>query len=351
MELTLICPKSYGRLGEILDESLKNFSLHKVSTPQEENLRGRRIIFAFSLSEDGIDENLFHWLSYMRKNPDCLAKSVAGVVIDGQGELYTKSIGREFVLAASMAGCIFPGRALVEGTGSLRNFKTSAKKLNCSPAQAYQFSVTDLAQRVLKFSLVSKNKPNILAIHASSRKTSNTLALWNQLRNLLADNFTINEIGLRNGTLEDCAGCPYTTCLHYGENEQCFYGGVIVKEFYPAIRSCDALMILCPNYNDALPANLSAAINRLTALYRTTSFADKAIFAIIVSGYSGSDIIATQIISALNMNKGFWLPSRFCLMETANDRGEAISLLGIDSRLKIFAENIIGSLTKGGTFS
>ncbi len=32
---------------------------------------------------------------------------------------------------------------------------------------------------------------------------------------------------------------------------------------------------------------MTAAINRLTALYRTTSFADKAVFAIVVSGYSG----------------------------------------------------------------
>ena len=35
---------------------------------------------------------------------------------------------------------------------------------------------------------------------------------------------------LRNGTLEDCAGCPYTTCLHFGEQGGCFYGGVMVQE-------------------------------------------------------------------------------------------------------------------------
>ena len=83
------------------------------------------------------------------------------------------------------------------------------------------------------------------------------------------------------------------------------------------------MVLLCPNYNDALSANLTAAINRLTALYRTASFADKAVFAIVVSGYSGGDIVASQVAGAMGMNKGFWLPGRFCMLETANDKGEA----------------------------
>ena len=48
-------------------------------------------------------------------------------------------------------------------------------------------------------------------------------------------------------------------CLHYGEQGECFYGGVMVQEVYPAIREADAVVLLCPNYNDALSANLTAA--------------------------------------------------------------------------------------------
>ena len=44
---------------------------------------------------------------------------------------------------------------------------------------------------------------------------------------------------------------------------------------YPAIMECDALVMLCPNYNDAISANLAAFINRLTALLRKTKFYDK----------------------------------------------------------------------------
>ena len=133
-------------------------------------------------------------------------------------------------------------------------------------------------------------------------------------------------------------------CLHFGEQGDCFYGGVMVQEVYPSIREADAVILLCPNYNDALSANLTAAITRLTALYRTTPFSDKAVFALVVSGYSGGDIVASQVVSAMNMNKGFWLPANFALLETANDAGTAIALPGIDERLDSFTKNILQHL-------
>ena len=168
---------------------------------------------------------------------------------------------------------------------------------------------------------------------ASSRPTSNTLALWGRCRRRLEAGCDITEIGLRNGALTDCAGCPYTACLHFGERGGCFYGGVMQDEVYPAVRAADALVLLCPNYNDALPANLTACVNRLTALFRQTRFYDKAVFAIVVSGYSGGDTVARQVVAAMNMNKSFYLPGRFALIETANDPGQALALPGIQEQL------------------
>ena len=178
-------------------------------------------------------------------------------------------------------------------------------------------------------------------LHASIRKTSNTLAIWNRTEEYLKDApLEIRTISLQNGTLYDCAGCPYHTCLHYGEQGSCFYGGIMAEEVYPAVREADALVMLCANYNDALAANLTAFINRLTALFRQVRFYDKALFAVVVSGYSGSDIVAEQLIAALNMNKTFYLPPRFALLETANNAGQALTLPGIEERIRDFAENI-----------
>lgn len=120
----------------------------------------------------------------------------------------------------------------------------------------------------------------------------------------------------------------------------------MVTEVYPAVLSCDALLLLCPNYNDSISANLSAVINRLTALFRKTQFYDKYLFSIIVSGHSGSDLLAEQLISALNINKTFRLPASFAMMETANDPGDVLQLDDIDSRVRQFADNIKKSLVK-----
>ena len=343
--LTVVLPGEAAspRLSRVLRTAEEGRLTEEILSP-DQPLEHRRLLFAASLNEGGVNHGLLDLLAFLRTHSGALKGSVGGVLIDGPGDLYTKSMGRDLVLAASQAGCTFVGRPLVEGTGDLRNFTVQARNAGCSLGEAYHLAAADLTERVLSFSLPRRVHPQLLILHASSRQTSNTLALWSRVRARLEGTCGITEICLRNGTMEDCAGCPYTTCLHYGEQGDCFYGGVMVQEVYPAVRDADAVVLLCPNYNDALSANLTAAINRLTALYRTTSFQEKAVFAIVVSGYSGGDIVASQVVSALNMNKGFWLPANFCLLETANDRGEALALPGIEARLEQFAENILHQL-------
>ena len=345
--LTVVAPgpAPSERLVLTLEEALRGHSVERIVQPKGP-LQDRRVLFAVPVDETGGTPDVYQLLARLRAHPDFLRRSVGGILIDGAGDLYTKSLGRELALAANRAGCAFPGRGLVEATGALRNFTVQAKNGGCSLEEAYRRSVRDLADRVLCFEPPRADRPKLLVLHASSYRTSNTLALWSRVRERLESSCDITEIGLRNGTLEDCSGCPYTMCLHFGEVGSCFYGGVIVREVYPALREADAVVMLCPNYNDAVPANLSAAINRLTALYRTTPFDRKALFAIVVSGYSGGDIVAQQLAGALNMNKGFWLPPDFCLLETANDAGSAQKLPGIEARLEQFAANMLCQLKR-----
>ena len=340
--LTVVCPGDTAseRYALTLEHALRGHPA-RVRPRMDGSLENQRVLFAVPLDESGVNHGYYDLLAYLRTHPGCLDGSVGGVLVDGPGDLYTKAVGRELVLSASRAGCAFPGRPLVEATGDLRNFTVQAKNAGCSSEEAYRLAAADLTDRVLGFAPPKRHQPKLLVLHASNHRTSNTLALWSRCRERLGKVCEITEIGLRNGTLEDCAGCPYTMCLHFGEKGDCFYGGVMVQEVYPAIRESDAVVLLCPNYNDALSANLTAAINRLTALYRTTPFTDKAVFAIVVSGYSGGDIVARQVVSALNMNKGFWLPPNFCLLETANDAGTAVELPGIEERLSEFTENIL----------
>lgn len=328
------------RLTKILDHSLAGYEYESITTLEEyHNLQNKKLLFAINLGESGINLEYYRFLKQLRLERNCLEGCVAGIIMDGNSELFTKSVAREFVFTANMAGCTFPGRPLVEGTRSLNNLTIAAKNLETDNLGAYMESGRTLVEQIINFNPPKKECPNVLVIHASNHKTSNTINLWKMVEKHL-EGFDITDISIRNGTVMDCIGCPYTTCMHFGEENSCFYGGVIVDKVYPAIQKCDALVMLCPNYNDAISANLSAFINRLTALYRKVRFYDKYLFSVIVSGYSGSDIVAQQLISGLNMNKTFILPSRFAMMETANNPGSIFEIENIEEKAKAFADNI-----------
>lgn len=350
MSITLIHPAPDAgwagqRLDGVLKHALAGREVRTVRTAEElSGLEGQRLLLALPLGDAGVNLAYTHMLARLRQEPESLRGCTGGLIVDGAGELFTKSAAAEGALALNMAGCALVGRPLVEGTGSLANFAVQAKNLGTDLMGAYRHAAAELAGQVEEFVFPRKEKPEILVLHASSHHTSNTMDLWSRVREKLEGRCTVREIGLRNGTLSDCSGCPYTMCLHFGEQGGCFYGGVMQDEVYPAVRTADALVLLCPNYNDSLSANLTAFINRLTALFRQTRFYDKAIFAIVVSGYSGGDMVARQVIAAMNMNKSFYLPQRFALIETANNPGQALALPGIEDRLKEFGQNILNTL-------
>lgn len=346
--LTLIMPRcrerqKTERMRQVLSRALEGVEVKERIEFAEElhPLIGERILFAVMLGASGINLEYYGMLKQIRLHPEMFENCVGAVIVDGLSELYTKSLSRSLVFAANQAGCAFIGRPLVEGTESLANFHVQAQIGNTDQLGAYFNAASDLVQRLLEHKKVQRAHPKLLALHASSHRTSNTLALWEKVKGNLTG-CEITEIGLRNGEVSDCAGCPYITCMYFGEKGGCLYGGVMVEAVFPAVRDCDGLILLCPNYNDALSANLTAFINRLTALFRTVRFYEKQLFGVVVSGYSGSDIIAEQLIAALCMNKSFFLPARFCMMETANHPGSILKLPGIEERAAVFARRIEG---------
>ena len=362
-EILLIRPREPGgrensRLLKALREGLAGVRLQEVTEVSQleamtdesgrlapEGWTGKHLaLFAIDLGEYGVNLEYTRLLGWLRSHPKSLEGWTGGVTADADSDLYTKSAARELVFTANRAGCAFVGRPLVEGTKTLSNFAIVASNLGTDLYGAYVDSIHLLVKEMAKSQEPDKErKRELLVLHASSHKSSNTYAVWQGVKQYLTD-ISITEIGLRNGTLADCSGCPYKMCLHFGERGSCFYGGVMVENVYPAVKKADGILLLAPNYNDALSANLTAFINRLTALFRTTRFYDKKLFGIVVSGYSGSDLIAEQMIAALNMNKTFYLPGHFAMLETANHPGEAMKLPRIEERMRQYAKRIQNNL-------
>lgn len=318
-----------------LEQVLLQLNTEKVSL--DSDLRNRRILFAVAVDEAGPDPSFYACLRRLRQEADCLVGSTACVVVDGASELYTKAAAQELVLAANLAGCRFPGRALVEATGSLYNQHIQARNLGLGWQETYEWRVRDLARRLDEFQPPNFRRPKVLLLHASDQKRSNTLALGRAVCEHLAGDCEIREIQLLNGTVHDCRGCGYQACLHFSQNNTCFYGGVVAEEVLPAVREADLLLFLCPNYNDALGANLVALINRMTALVVQKDLGDTYVGAVVVSGYSGGDLVARQLLGAMNLNRGCILPPHFCLLQTAHDPGDAMKAADIGSRIAQYA--------------
>ena len=314
--------------------------LHTEPLSADDDLTDRRILFAVSVDEGGPDPAFYAFLRRLRTERDCMKGSSACVIVDGTTESYTKAAAQELILAANQAGCRFPGRPLVEATGSLYNQHIQARNLGLSWQETYFLRVRELAQRLEAYAAPRFQRPRILLLHASDQKRSNTLALGRAVCRHLADRCDIREIQLLNGAVQDCRGCGYQACLHFAEHDTCFYGGMVSEEVLPAIREADLLLFLCPNYNDALSANLVALINRMTGLVMKQDLGDKYLASVVVSGYSGGDLVARQLLGAMALNRGCALPPEFCLMQTAHDPGDAMKAFGVDGLVERFSERL-----------
>lgn len=344
-KLHLIQLGTSPRMERLLSFALEGIEVCRVHTEDMENgLCGARILFALHVDDFGAGAELHVLLRTLRRCAHSLEGSTGGILVDGDGELYTKAAAQAIALAANAAGCAFPGKPLVEGTGSLYNQHIAAKNLGVSLEEAYFLRARELVRRTLTAVPPRCPQPQLLMLHASSNRRSNTVWMGREVLRRLPPEIQTRELSLQNGTVFDCRGCSYDACLHFAENSRCFYGGAITEEVLPAVQQSSAILLLCPNFNDAVPANMTAFFNRLTNISVLRDLSDKYVFAIVVSGYSGSDLLARQIMGAMCMNKGVNLPPRFCLLQTANDPGSAQDSPGIAQKLDLFAERITKTL-------
>lgn len=345
--IDVIQPKSQPRLNAVLNDALRRSGVAYRLTPWTGELRNKRVFFALATDACGMDAQTLALLRRLRGEMDAMDGSFGALLVDGESELYTKQLAQELTLSANLSGCAFMGKPLVEGTGSLYNQHILAQQRGQSWEQTYVLRAAELLRRLDGFAPQRRERPRLLVLHASEYGRSSTLWLWQELRKRLDSACDIQEIALQNGTIHDCRGCSYRACLHFAQNGTCFYGGAISETVLPAVRDCDALLFLCPNYNDAVGANITALFNRLTSLLLHSDLYDKYLFGLIVSGYSGGDLVAKQLLGTMCLNKTIMLPPRFCMLQTANDLKSIREIPHLDAQLDAFAENLLKTVKIG----
>lgn len=334
--------KTSDVLEEMIEHASANLGASNLSnTGDLPDLRNSKILFAAELDPSGYCLDLFETINNLLiRGDEALLNSEAVLLLRSKTQFHTKSTAQSMIFNLNRVGCRFPGHPLVESIQDFMNFETWQTQLNMPLREICMMKSRELGEKLARYHPLPMERPKIVALHASSRQTSNTLMLWNLVKEHLRD-ADVRELHVESGEVVDCRGCSFKTCLHYGSQNSCYYGGVIANDILPAIKEADVLVWICPNYNDSVSAKLMAIINRMTVIYRTAEFDRKNLFAIVVSGNSGSDSVARQLIGSLNVNKNIQLPPYFALTAIANNPGTIMHYPGIEAMAKNFAGNIM----------
>ena len=150
MSITVLLPENLysAPLRALLEPLLPPGSVIRRPEDGMEDLQNRRLLFAVALDPSGCNLAYYGMLRALRGSDTLLRGSVAGVIVTGVGEFYTKDVARDMVFAANQAGCAFLGRPLVEATGSLRNFRIQAQIGGVDEKTAFRLAVRELIARL-----------------------------------------------------------------------------------------------------------------------------------------------------------------------------------------------------------
>ncbi len=313
---------------------------------QLDKLRYSHLLFLCDLNiigrDNGIDELLIHWKQQSEVNQ--LKGVTIAMLVKSNTVFHTKTYARELAWQLNGMGARIIGRPLVELLPFYDNLSTWQKKMDLPKETLYASLVLDLSKRLINTKPLRYKHPKVIVLHSSDEKTSNTLGLWRLIGKAIekqSAKIDFKEVHIKRGSVTDCIGCPYEVCTSEAKELSCVLGGQFVEEVMPSIAAADVLIWLCPNYNDTIGGDLIALINRMSGLYRTRDLSYKKVYGIVVSGNSGSDTVANQLIGSLVLNKGFQLPPHFCLSEIAAEPLSLLKKAGIDEKVTKFVDEFI----------
>lgn len=355
------------RLKTALQTALRDIP-HRIISDLSQCALPCKLLVAVSLGDDGVSMALTKLLSQLRLHQTMLKGCIGGMVVESNSDFYGKSVATDLAFSLSNAGCALVGAPLVELTGTMKHFppdNTPKFEVDLSdlldpksdPLAPMINSVTLLARRITgpgfrgKSPLTGRpNLPKLLSVHSSLDEETNAMDLWGEMKDRLTPFMTCIELSLRNQSVSRCRNCAFSHCKHFRPSGTCFYGSTVPQEIISALIEADALLLICSNYHNGLHPQQLAFIHTLSDLFPRDFFYEKALYALIVSPYSGGDQVAGQILSNLCLENTFYLPPKFAFLQTASLPMEAIATPDIEDRMDLFSHNILETLSLGHFF-
>lgn len=313
-----------------------------------------RLMIAFSVGQEGFNLAYLKFLALLRSGAVSLKNSVAGMVLDAVSPLYGKQAVSQLAFALTESGCALLGNPAVEAIGDLSHFpKVTAQEQGDllpyldpqDPMKDYILSVAILAQRILGPGFRGRSQlsdspelPKVTAVLPLPQKDlvqgTSALELWEEVYERIYPHVQCKEIS-------------FPLLGHSQNPDPLLYQGAVLPPHIQALAEADALLLVCPNVQNALPWCQLALMQQLKPYFQQCQFEDKALFSLVASSYSSADMLIHQLISTLCLEYGFYLPQHFCLHTTATQALEAITQEGIEDRLDHFAHGMLQLLNLG----
>ncbi len=297
------------------------------------------ILFAWESNICGVDTSILELISkaYII-SPKYFNYAKGAIICFSKTIFYTKYFSSHIAFLTNNMGLEYIGKPIVEAIQSYKNFKSKQIQNDKSLKDLCLEECMLLGKRLKDDKFIKTVDAKITAVHTSHIDRSNTYALLERVLNNIDTQKMV--FSLAGEKIMDCRGCDFEQCMNYSNHGICYYEGDKLKDIFKSLESSQSLIVACPNYNDSMPANYFAMINRMTYIYRQKDFSDKYLYAIIVSANSGFDMVAGQIISAFCFNKGFRLAPNFALMEQANEPLSVLKHSHINEIIKKYAQDI-----------
>ncbi len=356
MELTVVLlasqnPQENQELKRLLRLSLGDIP-HRLVSHLGEVALPNRLLFAVPLGEDGINIPYLTLLAKLRNEENLMKSSLAGLLIQADSPLYGKEMACNFAFALNQAGCALVGNGLVESRSCYQEFDPLFSQ--------HMEDVHDLALRLVEHSYrgtapLSQNPdlPHLVVVfpvgeeHASLPVIANSYELWDELKQRLYPFVHCHEICLSGDTVGECNDCVNRNCRRFIPDAPCFYGSALKQEEMLALNQCDALLVVAPFVEHSIHSSLLGFIQQLATLFSPAQIREKALFSLVLTETWGGEMVVAQLISALSMAQGFYLPAPFALVETEQDTAELFSNEETVARLDQFAHGIIQLLNLG----
>ena len=125
------------------------------------SLRDAVLLFAAQTDTAGMDADTLALLRllHLHEKEQLLAGSRAGILIDGENDFFTKDLGRRIAFAASLCGCVIPGKPLVESASDLHSFTVLASLWQTDRYAAYLRSCRLLVEKLRTLAPVQITRP------------------------------------------------------------------------------------------------------------------------------------------------------------------------------------------------